>query len=66
MLQDGAPVGRLRSVAYGYTVERMLAYAYLPVTIVEGAVLTVETLAGPVAATVAGDRLVDPEGLRMQ
>lgn len=66
VLQDGAPVGRLRSVAYGYTVERMLAYAYLPMTIVEGAVLTVETLAGPVAATVAGDRLVDPEGLWMQ
>ncbi len=63
---DGAVIGRLRSVAYGYTVGRMLGYAYLPTAVGEGAVLTVETLDGPVAATVVADRLVDPDGTRMR
>ena len=28
--RDGGVVGRVRSCAYGFTVERNIAYAYLP------------------------------------
>ncbi len=66
VLLDGEAVSRLRSVAYGYTVDRMLAYAYLPIAIAEGATLTIETLDGPVTATVVADRLVDPAGDKLR
>lgn len=65
VLCDGAAISRLRSVAYGYSVERMLAYAYLPTDVAEGEQLVVETLDGPVTATVVADRLVDPSGTRL-
>jgi len=66
VLRDGEAISRLRSVAYGYSVERMLAYAYLPTDVAEGDQLVVETLDGPVTATVVADRLVDPSGARLQ
>ena len=66
MLRDGEAISRLRSVAYGYSVERMLAYAYLSTDLAEGEQLVVETLEGPVVATVVADRLVDPSGSRLQ
>ncbi len=66
VLLDGEAVSRLRSVAYGYTVDRMLAYAYLPTDVAEGATLTIETLDGPVMATVVADRLVDPAGDKLR
>ena len=66
VLQDDSPVSRLRSVAYGYSVGRTLAYAYVPTAMAEGTTLVVETLDGPVTATVAGDRLVDPDGLKLR
>ena len=65
VLRDGVAISRLRSVAYGYSVERMLAYAYLPTDVAEGEQLVVETLDGPVTATVVADRLVDPSGTRL-
>lgn len=63
---DGRVVSRVRSAAYGYTVGRMLAYAYLPVDVPEGATVTVETLDGDATATVVADRLVDPDGLKLR
>ncbi|MEI6626053.1 MAG: aminomethyltransferase family protein, partial [Thermoleophilia bacterium] len=66
VLRDGEAISRLRSVAYGYSVERMLAYAYLPTDLAEGEQLVVETLDGPVTATIMADRLVDPSGARLQ
>ena len=65
VLRDGEALSRLRSVAYGYSVERMLAYAYLSTDVAEGDQLVVETLDGPVTATVMADRLVDPSGSRL-
>ncbi|MEI7438950.1 MAG: FAD-dependent oxidoreductase, partial [Thermoleophilia bacterium] len=65
VLRDGEAISRLRSVAYGYSVERMLAYAYLPTDVAEGDELVVETLDGPVTATVVVDRLIDPTGSRL-
>jgi 4-methylaminobutanoate oxidase (formaldehyde-forming) len=63
---DGAVVSRVRSAAYGYTAGRMLAFAYLPIDLPEGAEVTVETLDGEATAVVAADRLVDPAGDRMR
>ena len=63
---EGAVVGRLRSVAYGPTVERTIAYAYLPAAISEGEDLEIDVFDRRVAAVVASDVLVDPAGLRMR
>ena len=66
VLKDGAPISRLRSVAYGYTVGAMLAFAYLPKELAEGDTVEIETLDGIVTATIAADRLVDPTGEKMR
>ena len=50
----------MRSCAYGYTVRRNIAYAYLPAGAAAGAALEVEVLGEPVAAEVAADVLYDP------
>ncbi len=57
---DGRTVGRVRSCAYGHTVRRNIAYAYLPAATAAGAELEVEVLGEPVAAQVAADVLYDP------
>jgi 4-methylaminobutanoate oxidase (formaldehyde-forming) len=62
----GAVVGRLRSVAYGPTVERTIAYAYLPAGIAGGENLEVDVFDRRIGAVVATDVLVDPAGLRMR
>jgi 4-methylaminobutanoate oxidase (formaldehyde-forming) len=59
-------IGRLRSVAYGPTIERTIAYAYLPASTPEGAALDVDVFDRRVAAVVAADVLVDPAGKRMR
>ena len=56
----GQTAGRVRSCAYGYTVRRNIAYAYLPAGATAGAALEVEVLGEPVAAEVAADVLYDP------
>lgn len=63
---DGRTVGRARSCAYGFTVKRNIAYAYLPADLAEGAAVEVEVLGEPVAAEVAADVLYDPEHLRVR
>jgi 4-methylaminobutanoate oxidase (formaldehyde-forming) len=63
---DGRTVGRARSCAYGFTVERNIAYAYLAADLPEGAAVEVEVLGEPVAAEVAADVLYDPEHLRVR
>jgi dimethylglycine oxidase len=64
VLVDGVTTGRVRSAAYGHTVERNVAYAYLPADIAAGATVEVEVLGAPVAAELAADVLVDPQNLR--
>jgi 4-methylaminobutanoate oxidase (formaldehyde-forming) len=63
---DGRTVGRARSCAYGFTVERNIAYAYLAADLPEGAAVEVEVLGEPVAAQVAADVLYDPGHLRVR
>ena len=65
VLLDGATTGRVRSAAYGHTVERNVAYVYLPADIDVGAKVEVEVLGTPVAAELAPDVLVDPQNQRV-
>lgn len=62
----GEIAGRLRSVAYGPTVGRMVGTVYLPPQIGEGAALQVDVFDARIAGVVAPDVLVDPTGERMR
>ena len=63
---DGDVVSRLRSVAYGSTIERTIGYAYLPASTPEGAALEVDVFDRRVGAVVGPDVIVDPAGDRMR
>lgn len=63
---EGRVVGRLRSCAYGFTVRRNVAYAYLPTDLGPGARIDVEVFGRLVAAEVTADVLHDPEGARVR
>jgi glycine cleavage system aminomethyltransferase T len=54
-------VGRVRSCAYGFTVERNLAYAYLPVTVRPGDRVEVDVFGRRVPAEVSGDAVLQRE-----
>jgi 4-methylaminobutanoate oxidase (formaldehyde-forming) len=62
----GEVVGRLRSVAYGPTIERTIGYAYLAAAMPEGAGLEVDVFDRRVAAVIAPDVVFDPAGDRMR
>jgi glycine cleavage system aminomethyltransferase T len=61
VLRDGEVVGRLRSCAYGFTVKRNLAYAYLPVDLKPGASVEVEVFGERIPADVMRDRVLEPQ-----
>jgi 4-methylaminobutanoate oxidase (formaldehyde-forming) len=63
----GSVVGRVRSAAFGHTVGRNVAYAYLPAELGPGATgVEVEVLGQLVRAEVADDVLYDPDHLRVR
>ncbi|WP_410568234.1 GcvT family protein [Amycolatopsis sp. cmx-4-61] len=57
---DGVPSGYVTSAAYGYTVGRPIAYAWLPASADIGSSVEIEYFGRRVAATVAAEPLVDP------
>jgi 4-methylaminobutanoate oxidase (formaldehyde-forming) len=63
---DDEVVGRLRSAAYGPTVEWTIGYAYLPAILHEGADLEIDVFDTRLPAVVAADVQVDPRGERMR
>jgi 4-methylaminobutanoate oxidase (formaldehyde-forming) len=63
---DGHVVSRLRSVAYGPTVERTIGYAYVPASTPEGAAFDIDVFDRRVGAVVGPDVTVDPTGDRMR
>jgi glycine cleavage system aminomethyltransferase T/glycine/D-amino acid oxidase-like deaminating enzyme len=64
---NGVPVGHVTSAAYGYSVERSIAYAWLPPELAsEGSSVEVEYFAERRPATVASDPLFDPDMTRMK
>jgi glycine cleavage system aminomethyltransferase T/glycine/D-amino acid oxidase-like deaminating enzyme len=63
---DRRVTGRVRSCAYGFTVRRNVAFAYLPVGLPAGAPIEVEIFGDLVPAEAVDDVLVDPDGKRVR
>ena len=64
---DGELVGRVTSGGYGYTVERSIAYAYVPAARAEhGQPVEVEIFGDWVGGEVAPEPLFDPAGERLR
>ena len=64
---EGELVGRVTSGGYGYTVERSIAYAYLPSAAAEpGTDVEVEIFGEWIPGGVAEEPLFDPEGERIR
>ena len=64
---DGELVGRVTSGGYGYTVERSIAYAYMPAARAEpGQPVEVEIFGDWVEGEVAPEPLFDPAGERLR
>jgi 4-methylaminobutanoate oxidase (formaldehyde-forming) len=66
VMHQGGVIGRVRSAAYGYTVGRTIANAYLPAGLAEGTPLAIEALGRAVPAQIAADVLYDPENARVR
>jgi 4-methylaminobutanoate oxidase (formaldehyde-forming) len=62
----GDVIGRLRSVAYGPTVERTIGYVSLPATLEEGTALEIDVFDARIPAAIVPDVVVDPAGARMR
>ncbi len=64
---DGEIVGRVTSGGYGYTVERSIAYAYLPVeSATPGTRVETEIFGEWIGGAVAEEPLFDPKGERIR
>lgn len=61
----GDVAGRVRSCAYGFTVGRTVALAYLPIAVATGDRVEVEVFGERVGAEVTDDVLYDPERRRI-
>ena len=67
VLVDGEPAGYVTSAAFGHTVGRPIAYAWLPASAASvGSSVEIEYFGRRVAATVAAEPLVDPEMARIR
>jgi glycine cleavage system aminomethyltransferase T len=63
---DGELVGRVTSGGYGYTVERSIAYAYLPAARDVGTRVEVEIFGEWIGGDVVAEPLFDPSGERVR
>jgi 4-methylaminobutanoate oxidase (formaldehyde-forming) len=59
-------VGRVTSGGYGYTVERSIAYAYLPAEVDVGTEVEIDVFGEWVVGEVASEPLFDPAGERVR
>ncbi|MFI1497445.1 FAD-dependent oxidoreductase [Streptomyces platensis] len=67
VLVDGTPAGYVTSAAYGYTLGRGIAYAWLPATAaVPGIAVHIEYFGEKIPATVAQEPLFDPQMERIR
>jgi dimethylglycine oxidase len=57
---NGEPAGYVTSAAYGYTVRKPIAYAWLPADAAVGDAVEIEYFGTRIAATVTAEPLVDP------
>jgi glycine cleavage system aminomethyltransferase T/glycine/D-amino acid oxidase-like deaminating enzyme len=63
---DGKPAGHVTSAAFGYTIGRPIAYAWLPGSVAAGTPVEIEYFGRRVPATVAAEPLVDPGMTRIR
>ena len=56
----------MTSAAYGYTVAKPIAYAYLPATVSLGDSVEIEYFGRRITATVTEDPLYDPKMTRLR
>ncbi|SDN84896.1 FAD-dependent oxidoreductase [Geodermatophilus sp. DSM 45219] len=63
---DGEPAGYVTSAAFGHTVGRPIAYAWLPATAGVGSAVEIQYFDRRIAATVTAEPLVDPEMTRIR
>jgi 4-methylaminobutanoate oxidase (formaldehyde-forming) len=63
---DGEVVGRVTSGGYGYTLERSIAYAYLPASADVGTAVEIDIFGEWVGGAVAAEPLFDPAGERIR
>ncbi|AHH95565.1 glycine cleavage system protein T [Kutzneria albida DSM 43870] len=59
-------LGRVTTGGFGYTVNKPIAYAYLPAELPEGTEVSVELFGQWVPGTVTREPLVDPKGIRIR
>jgi glycine cleavage system aminomethyltransferase T len=63
---EGEVAGRVTSGGYGYTVERSIAYAYLPAAVEVGAPVQIDIFGQWIGGEVAPEPLFDPGGERIR
>jgi glycine cleavage system aminomethyltransferase T len=63
---DGDVVGRVTSGGYGYTVERSIAYAYVPAEVELGTAVEVDVFGEWVRGLLTREPLFDPKGERVR
>jgi 4-methylaminobutanoate oxidase (formaldehyde-forming) len=63
---DGKVVGRVTTGGYGYTVQRSLAYAYLPAEVSVGTAVAIDIFGRWVEGEVTAEPLFDPRGERVR
>ena len=66
VLVDGEAAGYVTSAAFGHTVGRPIAYAWLPAGLEVGTAVDIRYFGQPIRATVASEPLVDPEMARIR
>jgi glycine cleavage system aminomethyltransferase T len=66
VFRDGRSVGYVTSAAFGYTVGKPIAYAYLPSSVNAGDPVEIEYFGNRIPATVALEPLVDPQMTRLR
>ena len=65
VIHAARPSAACEAARYGFTIGRMIGFAYLPVALGPGSEVTVEVLGRAVAARVADDVLYDPSNARV-
>ncbi|MER7081623.1 Glycine cleavage system T protein (aminomethyltransferase) [Saccharopolyspora kobensis] len=63
---DGEPAGYVTSAAFGHTIGKPIAYAWLPASAVVGTSVEIQYFDRKVRATVTAEPLVDPEMTRIR
>lgn len=66
VFHNGEAKGYITSAAFGYTVRKAVAYAYLPSAVAEGDAVEIEYFGKRIAATVTPEPLYDPDMSRLR